>query len=434
MSCDSPRKFIQAMRDGLYVGKYDDLDAIFGYRHRGFESLGTNKNLPESSQTKHIEYCLDTPENYFQDHQESRCPVGSGRCPITSSEEIFDSFETAMRVWGKTLDDKKKTREDIEWGRLKSHYDSVRKASDGSNTQTIGKPEESVEAETETDKSHSDEAMEGETGERHRDAECEQEDKSQSKGFLRKCWDWVCSDEPGETFPFGISLFLLLICTLFDAWLIGMDFRVVEWLPENVAAKRNLNLILPLLFYLLISMVTTSMFYFLRSREWIRNMDTVLPRTVWKVWPPLVLAYVALFLTGNTGGAVFHLVVLSIFGGFFTVVVAFRDVDFSISEAERQTLFIFALTVCVILTVLSIAYTVTAYVKPDLMLDFCDAVIDASSSASPNDCISVYEEVPNDKKRTGLLFLHSATIVCLMGVATYGIRTIFTFKPANSPS
>ena len=158
-------------------------------------------------------------------------------------------------------------------------------------------------------------------------------------------WRWLFSDEPRQALPFGISLFILLNCALLDALVIEMDPMGFHRLfPQSAGTK--FPIALNLLAFLVLAGGATALFYRQQNRQ--NTSRTVFPRAMWTVFPPVLLVYIPLFFTGSIGGVMFNLVVLSIFGGLFTAIVAFKDDELSLSQLRIHSLLTWAWTVCIL--------------------------------------------------------------------------------------
>ena len=82
------------------------------------------------------------------------------------------------------------------------------------------------------------------------------------------------------------------------------------------------------------------------------------------------------------------------------------------------------------MTVMGIGYMVVIHLKPDLALPY-NLTLFFGSWEHDFGLLSYGEDEFLDKQRSGFLLLHISTIICLIGVASYMMRTIYGLKPQS---
>ena len=255
---------------------------------------------------------------------------------------------------------------------------------------------------------------------------------TKSEGF--KNWilhwvaDWPYSDEPGETFPFGISLLLLQCSMLLGGFVTGLDpFGLQRWLP-HLAGTATL-IVLAFAIFVFISIVATLLFFLLRNRK--GGARHVYPRAVWQVFPPLVLAYTPLLVFASIGSAVFNLGVFAVYGGMFTAIVAFRDAEFGFPSWKIRSLVNLVLASVLITATAYTAVVSIAYLAPNPIFGVHESLF-LDSWMIEFDSLGYTEDELIERIRLGGLMSHIAAGMCLSGVAAYLLRTVYVLEPDDS--
>ena len=155
-----------------------------------------------------------------------------------------------------------------------------------------------------------------------------------ARSRLNEMWEWQFTDEPGETYPFGIGLFFLLGSSVLPAVYTGLDpFGFHRLLPR--LAGTLIPSTLSLLTFLIMSLIAAILLYGLKRRK--VSARTVYPRSLTTVFVPVTLVYVPLLVIGTIGGAIYNLIMLASFGAAFTMIVALRDEQFRlVDQADRR--------------------------------------------------------------------------------------------------
>ena len=240
--------------------------------------------------------------------------------------------------------------------------------------------------------------------------------------------DWPYSDEPGETFPFGVALLLLQSSLLLGGFVTGLDpLGLQRWLP-NLTGSITLNL-LAFGIFVFTSLIAMVLFYLLRSREC--GARHVFSRAIWQVFPPLVLAYVPLLVFASIGVAIFSLGVFAVLGGMFTTIVAFRDAEFLLPPWKIRSLINLVLALVVVTAVTYIAVTSIVYLVPNPVFGAGESLI-LGSWMIDFGSLGYPESELFQRNRFGVLLSQIAAGMCLAVVAAYLLRTVYVLEPENS--
>ena len=256
--------------------------------------------------------------------------------------------------------------------------------------------------------------------------------KSRLRRLIHWLRNWPYSDDPGETFPFGIYLLLLQCCMLFGGFVTGLDpYGLNRWLPGYTGSVWLFALSFAIIF--LISVASTVLFYLLSNRK--GGARHVLTRTVWRVIPPLVLAYIPLLLFSIIAVAIFCLVVFALFGGMFMAIVAFRDKEFRLSSSAVDSLRDTVRVQCLILGVMYVALMSVMHLgfhfAPETLSGVNESLL-LGSAAIDFDSLGYGQAELIDRLRLGGLWTQLAMGVCLYGVGVYLLRTVHALELESS--
>ncbi len=240
--------------------------------------------------------------------------------------------------------------------------------------------------------------------------------------------DWPYSDEPGEMFPFGISLLLLQSSMLLGGFVTGLDpFGLQRWLPHLTGSVALIGLAFAIIFFN--SLAATILFYLLRNRK--GGARHVFPRAIWRVFPPLFLAYTPIFVFTSIAVATFNLGVFAVFGAMFTAIVAFRDEEFRLPSWKIRSLITYVRTQVLIAAGAYVAIISIMYLVPDLILGVDESVLLGPWMIDFNSLGYAGEELI-ERMRLGGLLAQIAMGMCLSGVTAYLLRTVYVLEPDNS--
>ena len=247
-----------------------------------------------------------------------------------------------------------------------------------------------------------------------------------ARNRISEWWEWQFSDSPGETFPFGVSLFFILGCSTPGVAVTRLDpFALHRWFP-NITSTASL-IVITLGLYLGLAIVATVIFHRLGNRK--RGASTVYPRAIWRVFPPLVLVLVVLLVfAGSIMAATYYFVVLTLLGIAFAAIVAFRDKEFELDEKGKERLINHVWTATLILVAGCVLFTVTVQLNPDSILSVNDTLLLGTWDID-FEYLGYTEAEFLGKLRDSSFFSNIAMTVCLLGISLYALRTVYGLAP-----
>ncbi len=161
-----------------------------------------------------------------------------------------------------------------------------------------------------------------------------------------------------------VTVFFLLSIHLLRAPVTRLDIYGLYNLGG--LAGTSIPFTLSLIINLLVGTVAGLMFILLRRWQYSDPSDrkNVYSRAAWAVVPPIAFVYTFILVFSNVGIWIFGLILLTLSAGAFIMLMVLRDADLSIGEWDRKFLLCTTVAVVIVLSVISLATILLAWMQP----------------------------------------------------------------------